>query len=86
MKLRNKGIKVHGFYLRQNMEIQRYFEWLSKETGGKSQFMDIYDRNSSQKMTEFIVERALTMIGGEGKGGDELIALYHDFLRRKLRK
>ncbi len=48
-----------------------------------NQCIDIYEKNSSATMTQFIVERALKLIGGEsgdGLNGDALVAEYKSIL------
>ena len=63
-KLVQKKVRVHGFYLKNKPNIRSYFESLSRSSYGESQYINIYDKNSSDRMTQFIVKRALTLIGG----------------------
>lgn len=82
-----KNIKVSGFYLKPLNDIKLYFEKLSKQTKGITKCIDIYEKNSSAIMTQFIVERALKLIGGEsgdGLNGDALVAEYKSILSKRM--
>ena len=67
-------------------DIKLYFEKLSKQTKGITKCIDIYEKNSSAIMTQFIVERALKLIGGEWRrtNGDALVAEYKSILSKRM--
>lgn len=75
-KLKNKKIKVHGFYLSSDTEVKDYFDEICQKTGGESKYIDVTESTAPDEMTEFIVTRALTLIGRERKGADELFEAY----------
>lgn len=49
-------------------EVEFYFKHLSNATQGESQYLDLHEKESAKTITEFIVKRALKLIGGS-KGG-----------------
>ena len=85
-ELIRKNVKISGFYLNRASQVQQYFEGLSNQTYGEAKYIHIYDKNASQDMTKFIVERALKMIGSEGGKGDALIAAYAEILKKRMGK
>lgn len=83
-KLKNKKIKVHGFYLSRVAEVRDYFDEICQATDGESKYINVIESTAPDIMTEFIVTRALTLIGGEGEGADELLEAYQDLLAKKM--
>ena len=80
-----KKIAINGFYLTTHHQTKNYFDRLAAHTGGKSQYVNINSTDASSIMTEFIVERALRLIGGQANG-DELVHIYREILKRKMNK
>lgn len=46
---------MSGFYLKGLNDVKLYFEKLCKQTKGVSKNIDIYEKNSTAVMTQFIV-------------------------------
>lgn len=74
-KLVKKKVKISGFYLQKNNAIQ-YFEKLSRATHGQSKYVDVYNKDAANIMTQFIVEKALTHIGQQSGDSEALIKAY----------
>ena len=68
-------------------DVRDYFEMLSANSNpkGRAQFLDIYKHEASNILTQFIVERALSQVGG-GTSGDALIEYYRKMLQKRLGK
>lgn len=62
-QLIQKSVKISGFYLQTYPDLREYFERVSRLTNGEARYINVYDANASHIMTQFIVERALRIIG-----------------------
>jgi len=65
-KLKDKGIKVHTFYLANRA--RQNFEEIANESGGKSQALDVNGKQGSEMLAEILTCSVLVDVAGEVEG------------------
>lgn len=69
-RFRDNGVPVYTFRLCEETVLKETFNYIAKETGGESHFLEINDSDSN-KLIDIVCENALEEIGGS-----ELVAEY----------
>ena len=73
-KLKNNNIPVHAFYLHNSAKTN--FSEISRETGGRCEFLDINSANGSELLANVVTEEILRNVGQARGKGDELVNAY----------
>jgi hypothetical protein len=71
--LKQKGIRVHGFFVARSAKVD--FERIAKETGGRSEFLDVNSSSGADALTDLVTEEVLRSVGGN-ENGAALVAAY----------
>eukprot|EP01041_Mallomonas_annulata_P002329 gene2329-4529_t len=63
IKIRNKNIPVHAFYVKQYAQI--FFEKISSATGGRCEELQIHSDRGSEQLIDLMSEEVLRTVGGK---------------------
>ncbi len=83
-KLKNNKIPVHAFYLHNSAKTN--FSEISRETGGRSEFLDINSANGSELLANVVTEEILRNVGEARGKGNELVNAYKQKFNRAYAK
>lgn len=72
-ELAKRNVKLHGFYIGRGPAA--YFQEISKKTQGEARQYEFQGANAPKELTDFIVMKVLSGVGGSSKG-QELVTAY----------